>query len=278
MTRLLSFLTSIAFLTLFSSWGFAQDILVTLVTDDAAPKTTWWPSKTMPTHDLAFRTALGRYGIQPIDPILRNDVMFSPIAYQAGALTDNNAKGLASLFGAKRVLNGKLHWDCADQLPRDIRCTVTLKASLIDLASGRNTSIQQTAATTAIDEATAKSGALNQLASDLSLSLMARSNADEHEIPAYNIKPVLVIDALPDADTLVALRKAIKRVGGVQDIAERWVSNGTLALELNPDNPIMSFIEFESIVQALMADRQDNFLVRETRRSSRGIGIEIVNY
>ena len=280
MVRLKALICALVLVFLTSTAASAQSTLITLVCDDAAPRaTTVWPSMTTQPIDQALRNQLTRYGFVTIDPALRSDVRFSPIVYAAGALSNTNARNLAGLYGAQRVLNGKLHWNCQNESDATTNCTLTASLELCDVASTHVTALNPTVSGRAATLPEAQSRAISLLASALSLPLAKSAIAPrDNEIPHYLPKPVLVLDALPDADTLVALRKSLKRIDGVEEVAERWLSNGVLALELNPSNPIMSFESFNAIVSVLLSSSLDNFIVRETRRNPNGIAVEVVNY
>ncbi len=262
----------------FCSAAYAQTTLVTIVYDDASPKTsTWWPNYTNLPLDHTFRHQLERYNTQTIDPAAHTDIRFSPAIYAAGPLSSNNAKSLATLFKASQVLNGKLHWNCYNA-SYAMLCEVVANLELLDVKSQQIQKLSPMVSAHAATIPEAQTRAVTLLASELAVTLHNSAQNSNDEIPYYAPKPVLVLDSLPDADTLVALRKALKRIDGVDDVAERWISNASLALEINPDNPIMLFESFDAIVSQLIASKQDNFIVRETRRNKNGIAVEIVTY
>jgi len=265
--------------SLICSTAFAQTTLVTLVYDDASPKTTtWWPNNTSLQLDQTLRRQLARYNAQTIDPAEHTDIRFSPAIYAAGPLSSNNAKSLATLFKATQVVNGKLHWNCSSASDAMMNCELTANLELLTVNDQSKVELKPTISARAATIPEAQMRAMTLLASELAVPLHNLTQSSTDEIPYYTPKPVLVLDSLPDADTLVALRKALKRIDGVDDVAERWISNASLALEINPDNPIMMFESFDAIVAQLIATKQDNFLVRETRRNKNGIAVEIVNY
>ncbi len=259
--------------------AMAQTTLLTIVGNEDTAKTTWWPEKTYVQTDDWLRHSLVNYGIQTIDPLMDNSVRFSPVVYAAGPLTSSNAKSLGSLYHADIIIQGSMKWSCA---PAENTMTCQLQAKL-DLASVRETRHKDV--TILVDaeaptEELAKRHAVSVLASKLSAPywvFVKEANSDR-DIPVYTTKPVLLLDALPDADTLVALRKGLKRIDGVTDVTERFVTHGALAIELNPDTPQMSFAELEAVVYQLTSMQQENFVVHETRRSHAGIGIEVITY
>jgi hypothetical protein len=137
--------------------------------------------------------------------------------------------------------------------------------------------MQFTASAYGQDFETAKAAVRARITADIALPVMAHT-ATKGDIPKYIDKPVMLFDPLPDADTLVALRKQLKRVPGVTDVAERWVSNGMLALEINPDTPTLSLEDFSAIIQGLMGQPAENFIIRETQKTEAGAIFEVVKY
>jgi hypothetical protein len=258
----------------------AQSVLLTIVSNTDNPQKTWWPEKSFVPLDDALQKSLKNYGIQTINPLEMSMIRFSPMVYAPGRLTSSNAKSLGGLFHADIVVNGTLQWACE---PSDdvMLCHLTAVLALIRTQeSVPQTEITLQVHSEAQTEDLAKTYAISMLASKLSAAywLFVKSGHSDTEIPVYTTKPVLMLDAIPDADTLVALRKGLKRIDGVTDVTERFVTNGALALEINPEIPQMTFSEFEDIVYRLISSPQENFIVRETRRSNAGIGIEVVTY
>ena len=82
---------------------------------------------------------------------------------------------------------------------------------------------------------------------------------------------------MPDADALVAMRKCIKRIDGVTDIAERFVANGMIALEINPNHaPIGD--DFRRIVDQFVANGCEDYQLQEIASSPQGSTIEIAKF
>ncbi|MBQ9395851.1 MAG: hypothetical protein IJU23_10120, partial [Proteobacteria bacterium] len=120
----------------------------------------------------------------------------------------------------------------------------------------------------------AKRQIISRLAVEMSMPLMGQTSGNAG-IPVLIDKPVMIFDPLPDADTLVALRKLIKRIPGVEDVAERWVSDGVLAIEVNPGKP-MSQSEFSQIIQGVVSENAENLMIRQTRQNDQGAILEVV--
>lgn len=263
---------------LFPCLSTAQTLL-TVVGNEDAIKTTWWPEMKYVQTDAWLRSSLETYGIRTIDPLQMSSVRFSPIVYASGPLTRSNAKSLGSLYHAETIINGSLKWSC-QSIDSLMMCRLSAKLDLIRVRDAAHASLSFDVEAEAPTEALTKSYAIAMLASKLSTAYwhFVKKDSAGQGIPVYTSKPVLMLDALPDADTLVAFRKELKRLEGVTDVIERFVSKGALALEINPEVPQMTFSELENIVYQLTTTPQSQFVVHETRRTSAGIGIEIVNY
>ena len=123
----------------------------------------------------------------------------------------------------------------------------------------------------------AKKILINQYAAECSPEIMLINDA-KRVLPNLIQKPVILFDSIPDADTLVILRKQLKRVEGVQDVAERWIANGMLAIEINPDQTILSQEDFSRIVQMFANEKTENMVVRMTQKTESGAVFEVVKY
>ena len=74
------------------------------------------------------------------------------------------------------------------------------------------------------------------------------------------------------------LRKQLKRIAGVNDVAERWIANGMLAIEINPDQSQLPLEEFSRIVQAFANEKAENMILRLTRQTEAGAVFEVAKY
>ena len=252
----------------------AAPTLITISETDEGQTTAWWPSH--PELSGAWADLFESQGVEVIQPAKLADApRLSPTVYSQIPLSDKNAKTMASLFGTSNVLNGTVKWDCQPQNER-ISCHVTAKLTLL---TGRSTStpLNLELSASAPDKASAQKYLTAAIATQLALPIQVRTTPPE-ALPAIINKPVVIFDPLPDADTLVALRKRLKRVEGIRDVAERWVANAMLAIELNPDDPIMSKDDFERYIQAFLAITDDNLMLRETKHTTNGIIFEVLKY
>ena len=234
---------------------------------------TWWPSQY--GSDMAWITAFEKQGISVIQPARMTSVRLSPAVYAPRPLSDANARTMASLFSATNVLNGNVTWNCIS-LENLVQCNADVSLHLLygkDDAFIFQNQIQTSATTPEM----AKKFAITRIAAQIALSMQSNAKSAD-PIPKLADKPVILFDPLPDADTLVALRKQIKTVPGVEDIAERWVANGVLALELNPAQKTMSQADFLQIIQTFTSQSAENLIIREIHSSDRGSILEVVRY
>ena len=258
----------------------AAPILLTISISENGQTTGWWPNQ--PGLDKAWVEDLSRHGVQVLNPAaMSNMPRLSPIVYGQKPLSDTNARTMASLFGAQNVLNGNVIWQCqANETSVSkadaVHCTGNASLTLL-YGHQESAPMQFTASAYGQDFETAKAAVRARITADMALPVMAHT-ATKGDIPKYIDKPVMLFDPLPDADTLVALRKQLKRVPGVTDVAERWVSNGVLALEINPDTPTLSLEGFSAIIQGFMGQPAENFIIRETQKTEAGAIFEVVKY
>lgn len=265
---------------LFATTLHAAPVLLTISESEHGQTTGWWPNQ--PGMDKLWIKDLSRHGVQILNPSQMRDMpRLSPVVYGQKPLSDVNARTMASLFGVQNVLNGDVIWQCAANemaagTADAVRCTGN--ASLMLLYDRKDSyQLQLAASAFGQDFESAKAAVRARMTADIALPVMALT-AVSGDIPKYIDKPVMLFDPLPDADTLVALRKQLKRVPGVSDIAERWVADGVLALEINPDIPTMTSEEFSLIIQGFMGQSAENFMIRETRRTEAGAVFEVVKY
>ncbi len=252
----------------------AAPILITIAETDQGQTTAWWPSQI----DSAgyWADLFASQGVEVINPAkLSNAPRLSPTVYGQKPMSDKNAKTMASLFGTTDVLNGTVTWDC-NPVDTRINCRATANLSLLT-GSKTATPLTIDIQASAPDKATAQKYLAAAIASQLALPIQVRTTPPDAIPPIFN-KPVVIFDPLPDADTLVALRKRLKRVQGIQDVAERYVANAMLAIELNPAESTMSKADFDSYIQAFLAITDDNLMIRETKRSDNGIIFEVLKY
>ena len=123
----------------------------------------------------------------------------------------------------------------------------------------------------------AKNILINQYATECSLEIL-RIKSARSDLPNLIQKPVIVFIPLPDADTLVALRKQLKRIEGVQDVAERWIANGMFAIEINPEQKELPSADFSRMVQTFANEKMDNVIIRLKHQSEAGAVFEVVKY
>lgn len=270
------FVTYLAFFVLFASTASAAPILLTIAETENGQTQSWWPNQ--PGLDKLWQEIFERQGISLIHPDeVRDYPRLSPTIYGIRPLSDNNAATLASLFGAGGVLNGQLAWNCRHN-EKLHQCSADIDLKFI---YGPNEKIvfNRTITASGPTDVDAKKYAVTRLAADIAMTVIVHSNAAQNnDIPSLIDKPVIIFDPMPDADTLVALRKQLKRVQGIDDVAERWVADGMLAIEINPAVPSMSKEEFLLLIQGFMNESTENLVIRQTKQSDNGAIFEVVKF
>lgn len=234
---------------------------------------TWWPNER--ERGDAWALPLRAQGLEAIRPVEQTQASrLSPVVYAPQTLSVANARALGQIFGASVVLGGNVTYDC-EVLPEGARCRGEAELFLSDDRQADET-YRSSVEAIALDESLAKAQIRARLSSDIALRLHARASRQK-EIPKLIDKPVVVLASLPDADTLVAIRKRLKRVSGVADVAERYVVQGMLALEINPGEALTAS-SFDAMMQSFLADTADGFLVRTLSRSEQGVLVEVAYF
>ncbi|MBQ9396342.1 MAG: hypothetical protein IJU23_12640 [Proteobacteria bacterium] len=267
------------FLTLLlicSSTATATPILMTIAETENGQTDAWWPNQ--PGFDKQWQDIFERQGISLVHPEeIHNYPRLSPTIYGQKPLSDNNAATLASLFGASGVINGQVTWKC-HAIDKHQRCSADIRLKYIYGPNGQ-ISLDRTLTAVAPTAQDAKKYVMTRLAADVAMPVIAHAQAAKNtDIPRIIDKPVIIFDPLPDADTLVALRKQLKRVPGIEDVAERWAADGMLAIEINPASPAMSQSEFLLYVQGFMNESTENLVIRQTKQSENGAIFEVVKF
>lgn len=234
----------------------------------------WWPSDFSAATPWieAFRAA----GVDIIAPYaLADPPRLSPTVYGQCPLSRATAKTMASLFGAPIIVNGSVSFACSPN-ESQVVCAASSQIEVADAsaASAAGSSVFRARAETAAE---AKNQLRRRIAFETVPQLIIAQNARSRALPAIVQNPVLRIAALPDADAIVALRKCLKQTAGVADVAERFVANGMLALEINPANP-PEYNEFAQIVHRLIAGGCGDYQIQESDASAQGITIEITKF
>ncbi len=261
----------------------AAPTLLTIAESEHGQVVGWWPNQ--PGMDKTWVEGMTKQGIQILNPAEMNQMpRLSPVVYGQKPLSDKNARTMASLFGTSNILNGVVEWQCvthetATGTHEAVRCSGQAQLTLL---YGKDEAYTWQGMASAVGESfeMAKDAVRSRIMTDIALPVMAKTSSGSTggNIPKYLDKPVILFDPLPDADTLVALRKQLKRVPGIQDVAERWVANGILALELNPDVAEMSHDEFSQLIQGFAGLTAESFMIRETHRTENGIIFEVIKY
>ena len=182
---------------------------------------------------------------------------------------------MASLFGASIVVNGQIAYACES---RDLQYTCAATAK-IDLTAGnaRLASIDRTYRASAKSIDNAQRQIRQRVAFELEPAIIVAQNTGKKSLPAIVSYPVLRFASMPDADALVAMRKCIKRIDGVTDIAERFVANGMIAIEINPNHaPIGD--DFRRIVDQFVANGCEDYQLQEIASSPQGSTIEVAKF
>lgn len=247
--------------------------ILAVVSETDGVVSTWWPNERAGGDVWAL--PLRAQGLEAIRPVEQTQApRLSPVVYAPQTLSVANARALGQIFGASVVLGGNVTYVC-EALPEGRRCRGEAELFLSDDRQADET-YRASVEAIALDDAMAKAQIRSRLASDVALKLHARASRQK-EIPKLIDKPVVVVASLPDADTLVAIRKRLKRVAGVADVAERYVVQGMLALEINPGEALTQS-SFDAMMQTFLADTADGFLVRELSRSAQGVVVEIAYF
>ena len=257
-----------------ASQAEAAPILLTISETDNQQTTAWWPSRF--GSDKSLTDAFSSCGLDVMDTAgVQPKPRLSPVVYGQKPLSSANARTLGSLFGTNQILNGNITWNCQADSQDTTRTTCNAKAEVTLLYDkNREYPISLNIRTSGPDKQAAQNFALAQIASQIALPVLSKSSVSEG-IPAITEKPVLILASLPDADTLVTLRKRLKRIPEVKDVTERWVANGQLALDINPDQPALSQTDFSVIIQKFATEFDEGVSVHETSRSSHGVVFEI---
>ena len=244
--------------------------ILAVVSETDGAVSTWWPNERALGDEWAL--PLRDQGLDAIRPAEQTQApRLSPVVYALQTLSVVNARALGQIFGASVVLGGNVTYVCEGGAEGK-RCRGEAELYLSDDRQADET-YRASVEAIALDEAMAKAQIRARLASEVALRLHVRASRQK-EIPKLIDKPVVLLSSLPDADTLVAIRKRLKRVDGVSDVAERYVVQGMLALEINPGQE-MTQSTFDAMMQVFLADTADGFLVRELSRSAQGILVEI---
>ncbi len=234
----------------------------------------WWPSDF--GASAPWIVAFQATGADIIEPnALADPPRLSPTVYGQCPLSRATAKTMASLFGAPIIVNGSVAFACSP----DKTQVVCVASSQIEVADAKSASPAGSGVFRARAEtaAEAKDQLRRRIAFETVPQLIIAKNAGRQSMPAIVQNPVLRIAALPDADAIVALRKCLKQTDGVADVAERFVANGMLALEINPENPPKQD-EFAQIVHRLIAGGCGDYQIQEADASAQGITIEITKF
>ena len=256
---------------LFCSMAAASPVLLTISETENGQTRSWWPSEF--GADSSWTDAFERQGVSVVVPSkMPNPPRLSPTVYGQKVLSDVNARTMASLFGAGTVLNGNVVWDCRD-VDNGVECQASGTFNYL-YSKQQVFEFKRDIRVQASNAESAKRQIISRLAVEMSMPLMGQTSGNAG-IPVLIDKPVMIFDPLPDADTLVALRKLIKRIPGVEDVAERWVSDGVLAIEVNPGKP-MSQSEFSQIIQGVVSENAENLMIRQTRQNDQGAILEVV--
>lgn len=234
----------------------------------------WWPSNFEAARPWveAFR-AMGSEIINPY--ALSNPPRLSPTVYGQYPLSNSTAKTMASLFGASLVVNGSVAYSC--NLRESLySCSAIASIDMTD-GSKRIASIDQTFHSRAKNVDSALQQLRERIAFELEPSVVIARNARHNSLPALVHNPVLRFASMPDADTLVAIRKCIKRVNGVTDVAERFVANGMIALEINPATPPLDD-DFTRIVGQLVSNGCEDYQFQIIANSPHGTTLELIKF
>lgn len=263
---------------IFLATGFeasATPLLLTISETENQESSAWWPSQF--GSDKNWVDAFSAQGLEIVETTaISSKPKLSPVVYGSKNLSNKNAKTLGSLFGTTDVLNGNVTWTCAPDSNGKMLCDAQTNLTLL-YDKNREFPLSLRIKATGPDKNSAKNFAIAQIVSQVSLAILAQTRTS-NEIPTITDKPMLILSSLPNADTLVTLRKRLKRIPGVNDVAERWIANGALALDINPDQTQLSQADFSSIIQRFITETDEGISVRETGRSDRGVVFEVVTY
>ncbi len=259
---------------LISANALAHPTLLTISETENGNITTWWPAQFSASS--LWENAFEAQGIVLIHPAsIQPPPRLSPAVYAPKSLTQANARTLSQLLGADSALNGNVTWSCSPK-ETDTECTATATLSLL---YGKSNAIDLNASFSAVasDPSAAKQMIVSRFATEFAWTIINHSKKTD-DIPKLSQKPVIIFDSLPNADSLVALRKALKKVPGVEDVAEIWVADGALAIEINPASETMPQSDFLQIVQGFTTQTVENLIIRPIRKTDDAAVFEIVQY
>ena len=270
--RILNLILSLLILII-PSLCVASPILVTISETNNGETMAWWPKQF--GLDKPLTEAMLLRGLEVIEPASsKNKPKLSPVVYGQKTLSSANARTLGSLFGVSTVLNGNIEYHCSPAPDNRHSCTADARLALL-LEKQSDYPIHIKAEAIASDKDLAIKIAQSKVIAQIALPILNQTKP-KGDIPAIIERPMIIFNSLPDADMLVLLRKRLKRVAGVNDIAERWISDGRIALDINPDAPPLDSANFSKIIQQFATEIDEGITVREVTRSDMGVVFEAV--
>lgn len=255
----------------------ASASVLPVVVDPASESGGWWvddPARAAgPFDEALFELAEGGDSRWLSPRSARSDVRISRI-YRTRDMTPNNAIALGSLFGVTHVLAGTVTYANSDVPWLGLRSTtVTLDATLLDVASGAAVSVVRLTRT-----AHAASGSEAAAAEELARAAaeLGTVSARSRDAAGGPTEGVVTVHSHVGAAPFVSLRAALREAHpGVVDVVECWATEGAVALRLELDEGT-TFSDITPGIGRLEGVTLDGGVVRSVREMGGGLLVVVV--
>lgn len=253
MKRTIRILLVFLVLTALPTRAFAQDGLLTLVTEVRDDTASFWWSAAAPAWtatDAALRSALEREGAGFANPVGAN---LSKI-YRRPAPTDAGALAMASVFGHSRVLVGTITYSRTALSPVGLAgAEAAVDLRLVAASGGEPTTlaeIRTKRADWAHDETEAMAAVRSEVAELVARSVGVGLSRRVGPVGYQTGELLLGFRDLGGSARLDAIRTALLGFAGVTDVAVRWAAEGFVALEVNPGaaDPVESIRQYAALL------------------------------
>lgn len=208
---------------------------------DQQPQTPWWTRGDLQMTPLegALVAGLRQAGASVVDPaVMANPPRVSRI-YRVPVLSRANAANLAGLYGAGRALVGQVAVRPV-AVPEDwpsVGVEAVARVEVIEVGTGATlveAALRRQAWGDDAQVARARAEAL--LAGDLAAWLAGSLGALNPPVGLPRDEPFILVGGLPDRATLDAVVAAARALDGVSAVRLAWLTEGGVALEINPDS------------------------------------------
>ncbi|MFA5625599.1 MAG: hypothetical protein WC966_11185 [Bradymonadales bacterium] len=258
--------------------AYAQTTLLSLSFEENAQNQYWWANGVDSEDQQTLRALLKSHGLNILAPEQHpNPPRLSPVVYGKPELSLSNAKNLATLYGAKRSINGKMRWHC-ETLAEGSLCSLqgNIEAAPATPRSEQKTSFSIHDSGFGANAREAKNAALQVAALSILVAVGGETRDGANDERIYP-ESLLIFRALNVADSLVELRRALRNIHGVNDLRERLASSGSVAIEVNPQQRDSEHA-IAAIAQALISAPPQGMKLRQIREVAQGIEIEVIVY